>query len=429
MRSLILLPVLATVATAQQVPTRTLATPDAKYAEPFSNLMAMREMRDGRVIAADPTDKTLQAIDLRAGRATPIGREGAGPTEWGMPIRVFPYPGDSTIVHDLMNARYLIVGPDGRAVRTFSPVADAALAGRGDVVARGGAAGGDARGDARGGAGGAAGRGGPGFAIGGAGISMPARASDGRGGLYSTAPAFVAGPGGMVSADSAPVTRLDVRTGKQDTLAYVNLAKNSASMTQRGSGDNQNVTVRMGSQAPFPAADDWVVLSDGSIAIVRTANYRVEIVQPNGRRVTGPAVPYTPVRVTEAEKEAWREARRSQRPIVATVDAGRGGGGANRQVSVGAPAQVQEPSEWPETLPPFVGNATWAAPNGEIWVVRTAPARDRNPSADVFNAQGQRIARVVMPPRTRIAGFGARHVYLVRMDEDDLQHLERYPLN
>jgi len=38
------------------------------------------------------------------------------------------------------------------------------------------------------------------------------------------------------------------------------------------------------------------------------------------------------------------------------------------------------------------------------------------------------IGRIGFPPRTRLAGFGNATVYAVRLDEDDLQHLERWTL-
>ena len=38
------------------------------------------------------------------------------------------------------------------------------------------------------------------------------------------------------------------------------------------------------------------------------------------------------------------------------------------------------------------------------------------------------IGRIGFPPRTRLAGFGNATVYAVRLDEDDLQYLERWTL-
>jgi hypothetical protein len=53
--------VVASPALAQNVPTRTLSKPDAEYSEPFTMIAGVRELKDGRVIAIDPRDKTVQS--------------------------------------------------------------------------------------------------------------------------------------------------------------------------------------------------------------------------------------------------------------------------------------------------------------------------------------------------------------------------------
>ena len=48
------------------------------------------------------------------------------------------------------------------------------------------------------------------------------------------------------------------------------------------------------------------------------------------------------------------------------------------------------------------------------------------PSYDVFDGAGTLVRQVTLRPRSRVVGFGNGTVYLVRLDEDDLQYLERY---
>ena len=43
----------------------TLAKPEVEYAEPFTQISGIRELKDGRVLVSDARDKTLQLIDLR----------------------------------------------------------------------------------------------------------------------------------------------------------------------------------------------------------------------------------------------------------------------------------------------------------------------------------------------------------------------------
>jgi hypothetical protein len=75
-----------------------------------------------------------------------------------------------------------------------------------------------------------------------------------------------------------------------------------------------------------------------------------------------------------------------------------------------------------------VGNAATVAPNGELWVRRTQSASDDAPFYDVFDGKGQLVGHVRLPKGTRLAGFGKSSVYLVRLDADDLQYLQRYAL-
>ena len=53
---------LATVVHAQSK--RTFAKPDLEFAEPFSLLTSLRELRDGRVIVIDSRENQLQVVDF-----------------------------------------------------------------------------------------------------------------------------------------------------------------------------------------------------------------------------------------------------------------------------------------------------------------------------------------------------------------------------
>ena len=61
--------------------------------------------------------------------------------------------------------------------------------------------------------------------------------------------------------------------------------------------------------------------------------------------------------------------------------------------------------------------------------MKTSVAHD--PSSAIRHLPSGRIVqRVVLPARTRLVGFGANGaIYLVRINEDDQEFLERYRLN
>jgi hypothetical protein len=50
------------------------------------------------------------------------------------------------------------------------------------------------------------------------------------------------------------------------------------------------------------------------------------------------------------------------------------------------------------------------------------------PTYDIVDGQGKVFERVELPRRTKLVGFGAKSLYVVRLDEDDLQYLQRHPL-
>jgi hypothetical protein len=79
-------------------------------------------------------------------------------------------------------------------------------------------------------------------------------------------------------------------------------------------------------------------------------------------------------------------------------------------------------------MPPFVAASIFAAPNGELWVLRSHRFTDV-PVYDVFNAAASMTRRVELSEaKARFVGFGSRFLYVVRRDADDLEYLQRYRL-
>lgn len=114
---LALLSALPLALSAQQP--RTFPAPDKTFEEPFSQVGALRELSNGRILIADLRDKVLALVDLAAETSTKIGREGSGPAEYGIPMRLLTAPGDTTLLFDPLNQRYLVIAPDGKPTSTF----------------------------------------------------------------------------------------------------------------------------------------------------------------------------------------------------------------------------------------------------------------------------------------------------------------------
>lgn len=441
---------LAAPLAAQQAP-RTLPEPQAEFEEPFSAITigGVRELRDGRVIVADPRDKLVSLVDFRSGTATRVGREGAGPQEFGLPSRLFVAPGDSTYLFDPLNSRYLLIGPDGRPINTFmielgSSTAAAPARQQGAppqaVRPQGGApgAGGPPPGGARpggqgsarpGGQGGAPGQGRPAVAPAQFGmVSLNARASDSRGRLYAEgSPLRVDAEGRPQTSDSVPLLRYDRSTRRTDTLTHIALPKSNTNV----SGGQNNMRIVFGGSNPLAPRDEWHVFPDGRVAVVRASDYHVDFILPDGSKRSGPRIPYTPIRMTAAEirhEEALREAARANQMTV-MISNNNGQMSRSAQMGPGPNAPPLEPlTDWPEVKPAFrPGQASVIArPNGELWVRRTENAQARGTLYDVIDAQGAVAYQVRLEDGVTLVGFGENSIYTARKDEDDLVYLRKH---
>ena len=363
-----------------------LGKPTAESAESFTRIGAIRELPSGKVLVADPQDKIVQLVDLAAGTMSKVGREGSGPGEYALPITLVGLPDGTTLVHDMLNRRFLVIGADGKPggfveqPRPASP--------------------------------------GPGGGMMIGGMSM-VRGYDNQGRLYYAGSPFTSDG---APADSIPLLRWDRVKPTMDTLGFIRVPAGSASR----SGGGGNVQMRVGVSKRWMPTEAWAVAGDGSVARVMPEPYRVVWMAGRGRTTSGPVVPYTPMQVTQADKDEFL-VERSKNPGL-TISMRVGPGGA--QVSTGGPAARDlPPPEFHDTKPPFDGAANGvvqATPEGEVWVLRLRRAGDKIPSYDVFDKTGTLVKQVSLNPGSRVVGFGKGTVYVVRTDEDDLQYLQRY---
>jgi len=377
---------------AQNVQTRTLSKPDAEFSEPFTQIGGVRELKDGRLIVTDPRDKTVQVVDLKAGTATKLGREGAGPGEYGIPFGMMALPNDTTAIADILNNRILLINPNATVGGFVDLNVPPPAGGRGE--------------------------GGPRMMIG---SSMPT-ASDAKGRFYIRGAPFRMTDAGPQSADSVPMIRWTRAGGKRDTLAWLRLPANANQVTSRGGRGNQQVMVRMGGGPPFNGADQMAVAPDGRIAIAHHDPYSVDFVSETGQRVRGQPIRYDRQRISEGHKAEWRERQKTATGLTMTNDNGR------RSATMGPAGQTEDPEVWGgEYMPPFLplSNTLMFSNEGYLWIQRTGPA-GQPPTFDVIDRAGNLVQKVVLPKRSRLVGFGNGTVYTARLDEDDLQYLQKH---
>lgn len=364
------------VSSAQSVPRTALGRAEAQLPDPFDNVTAVRELSDGRVIVADRFAKTVTLADFRSGAATAIGREGQGPGEYAFPAGLVALPGDTTLLVDPGQRRFLVIGPDAKPKALLSF---------------------------------------PGNMVG----LLRVRGSDRQGRIYFQG-SELGGPmqAGAPLPDSAPVLRWDRARDRIDTLGRIKVP--ALQRATSGSANARSVIMRM---QPFSPQDDWTVAPDGRVGVIRVGDYHVEWWQPAGAKVSGPAVAYQKVAVSERDKERFRQASSNTRGGFQMQIGGAGGrrGGATPP----PPPSLGEP-DWPAVKPPFRDGTSQVAPDGSLWVQRYGAA-DAPLVYDVFDASGRLARQVTLPKGARLVGFGARSLYVATMTDDDLETLSRYP--
>lgn len=353
--------------------------PLATLDEPFTNISGLVEMSGDRAVILDQQESRLVMVNFATGTVSAIGRSGGGPGEWRQPVSVLSGPGGQAIVGDPGLGKLHLVGADGKVSGAILPSAEEGIGAISTTMARG---------------------------------------TDRQGRLYYQS---LPSPTSGTIPDVAEVRRYDPATKKTQLIITV-----PSGMTGAASGGQGNFNVRMRS-LPLAMTDAWVSLPDGRVAVVRAKPYRVDIVDGAGQVKTGPVVPYTPLRVTKADRDAYRERAASARPMMIAI--GGGGGSPSPGAMRGPTGQSDIPdSDFPEVMPPFSGRgAVLATPEGEIWVQRTRAANDKTPTWDIFSATGQLVGKATLKPLSTVVGFGAGVVYVARQDpEDDLRYVEKY---
>lgn len=362
----------ASVLEAQAVPVVSLTKPDAEFAEPFDQVSGVRELSNGRVVVADLFAKSVAMADFRSGALTKIGREGQGPGEYAFPINVLALPGDTTLIVDPAQRRFVKVAPDGKAVGLV-PFPDGA-GGIGNM-----------------------------------------RGTDAQGRVYLQASPFGNRMMGEIREmpDSASILRWNPANDRVDTIAKVKLPETARAVS--GDANARSVVMR---QQPFSARDEWAVTPDGRVGVARVADYHVE--WHGSAKVAGPRVAAPRVPVTQADKDLIARQQNETRGRMMVSE-----GGPPRSSGGSPPPPPRLPdADFPEFKPPFIGNAM-AGPDGRLWVPR-AQAANVAPLYDIFDARGRLVQQVKLGQGTRLVGFGANSIYTARTDEDDLQYLQRH---
>lgn len=132
--------------------------------------------------------------------------------------------------------------------------------------------------------------------------------------------------------DSAPIVRLDManRTGDlasraSDTVAALKINRPDVKVTQGADGRiSVNTTVH-----PMPSLDEWALLADGTVAVIRGHDFHVDRYKPDGTVTSSPKLPFDWQRLDDDAKafiiDSARTAMEKQREEAQRMMANAGG--------------------------------------------------------------------------------------------------------
>jgi hypothetical protein len=366
-------------AASAQVSTTRLGAPTGRAAEGLSEVVAMHELRDGRIMVIDNAraNRTVWTVDFRNGALAQFGRRGQGPAEYQEPTSLLPL-GDSLLIVDPLAQRVLVVSPANEVVRTGSfPRAV------GDPSQRR--------------------------------LRSSPDFIDDRGRFYYHFEVFNPDRSGPRILPLGGIARSGV-----DRSAEVVL-------TDWWSRGNEQPLVQNSNVAIWPLRDGWAVRRDGLLAKVLADGYEVVWYREGRESGRTGALPAPDVRVTPADRNALI-AEWDKRPMMSLNS--RGGGGPTGQKNVIAEYLRAHPEAFPARKSP-IGDTepnVLFDPQGRLWIVRAKAAKDTAYTIDVVQEGRGVVGRVELPAGHRLIGFGPDALYTVRIDDDDLQWVERFAM-
>lgn len=359
----------ATGRTPDQSGTFSLASATWMVDEALSNIHGVATFRDGRVLIADSRERLLY-VASRDGRLTRYGSAGEGPGEYQSVYSITRVRGDSLLVFDARNRRFLRFTAEGRQVQDVSIPTELLRAG---------------------------------------GIA-PVTGSDANGRLYWVGD-VVGTEGGLPKR--AAVHRIRAWTPGQTAVTIVAPLRDHA--------DDRHAQAFH----PFSARDAYVIAPDGRVGVLSATDYRLRWYRDNRIVAEGPPIPYAKVRLTAAERSAFRRARAGQPAGGISMS----GGGSRDEPSPEAMRRMTEAypdALFPDALPPFDADAVRRSPRGDVWVTLSAPSAATQVMVDVLREDGTRRGSLRLPTGRRLVSLAPEGIYLKRVDDDGLEWLERY---
>lgn len=379
----------ATIARAQSpIPVRVVSVAEATSDRPFATFVtSVREIANGAVLVNDGNGRQLVLLDKQLSNAKIVlDSSSTGGSGYGLRAStLIPYLGDSSLFIDGAALSMLVVDPFGKPTSAMSAPkpSDLRLIAGGAWI--------DAKDN---------------FYYRGFMAPMQNRTLDGNGVMTRM----------TQSTDSAPVIRANLETRAVDTIARLKIQSNKVTVTR---GENGQYTTRVVVN-PFEVADEWAMLSDGVIGVVRGHDYHVDWIAPDGSKSASAKIPFEWRRMSDADKQSVLALAQQSLNNNAAQRAANARD-ANSAFPNQAPSQVEliSAADLGDYFPPFRQGGVKSDLDGNIWVLaRTlSQANEQELVYDVIASRGALAHRVKLPAGRTLVGFGKRGaVYMMYRD-------------
>jgi hypothetical protein len=237
------------------------------------------------------------------------------------------------------------------------------------------------------------------------------------------------------SPDSSLIVRYDFATRGIDTLATYGIPRYRAVNVKTELPGGRFLIRPRPVIDPIPWTDDWAVLADGTIAIIRGREFRVDFLAASRTMTSGAKLPFEWQRLADEDKSRILDSVKTQ---LESLAAAQRAASARRDSLVGRTAPAGAGSSPPGPLPPefvalnempdyrpaFSQGASHGDLDGNLWM-RTSAVANGGVIYYVVNRAGELVARVQVPPGRVIAGFGPGGVVYMGVLDGITAHVER----
>jgi hypothetical protein len=381
------------------IPVRQLKSIVSSDSTVLMGLTGARHLPNGSVLVNDPTKRQLVLFDSTLTHHKVLADTStSSPYSYGLTPStggLIPYVADSTLFIDQTSFAFLVIDPKGSIVRVMAPVRATDL--RYISAAPFATSGFDAKGR----------------------LLYKTERRPANSNLFMSGPIVPGVTSITARPDSAPIMRMDLDRRSVDTLGFLKIPTAKSGMVTISNGMASFPVIN-----PLPSGDEWTLLPDGTVAIVRAQDYHIDWLGADGKIKSTPKMPFDWKRITPEEKQLLVDSvKKAEADRIAKIPAPPPGGFAFPR-----PIMVLEPNELPDFYPPVRQGQVRADPDGNVWILpsTSTAAAGGGLLYDVVNREGAIVERVQLPKGRTLVGFGPNGtIYMHNVRSPVLASIER----